>query len=128
LKPKKTKLFITPVSSKLQVTEDLVKDLTSFYWKEVRINLMNLEHANLSIKKLGMFKAKSWRIDDIIYELKNKYEYIKTPDTIKKFQAKQDYLNQLENAMKIAETIKLDAERKKEIKAKRKTHGKENQH
>lgn len=89
---------------------------------------MNLEHANITVRKLGTFMAKPWRIDDIIYELKNKYEYIKTPDTIKKFQAKQDYLNQLENAMKIAETIKLDAERKKEIKAKRKTHGKENQH
>ena len=63
---KKASKLIPEVAAKNNVSEELVEDLTSFFWKEVRNNIVNIKHHNISVKGLGIFKAKPWKVKDTL--------------------------------------------------------------
>ena len=125
MKPRNHREFIKPVSSKLQVSEELVSDVVAFYWKEVRLSLTKLKHHRILVSKFGTFSAKPWRIDDVVQEFYNKFNYIE-PTTIGKYEAKQEYLSLYQNAVNIAEAIKQEESMKKNIKQKRKEYDEKN--
>jgi nucleoid DNA-binding protein len=66
LRPKKAKEFIPDVANSLQLSEDVVKDVVNYYWREVRKSLSSLLHNRVHITNLGDFVVKHWKIDEKI--------------------------------------------------------------
>jgi nucleoid DNA-binding protein len=77
LRPKKAKELIPSVAEKTGVSEELVKQITSYYWQEVRRQLSSLQHSRVHITNLGDFVIKHWKLEEKIkmyeqFEEKNK--------------------------------------------------------
>ena len=66
MKPKKSKELIPNVAKDLGVSEQMVSDVTSFYWHEIRKSLSSLKHARVHVTNLGDFTIKHWKLDDKI--------------------------------------------------------------
>ena len=66
MKPKKSKEIIPIVAESLNISEQMVSDVTSFYWSEIRKSLSSLKHARVHVTNLGDFTIKHWKIDDKI--------------------------------------------------------------
>ena len=66
MKPKKSKELIPDVAKQLGVSEQMVSDVTSFYWHEIRKSLSSLKHARVHVTNLGDFTIKHWKLDDKI--------------------------------------------------------------
>jgi nucleoid DNA-binding protein len=71
LKPKKSKDLIEEVAKQTGLSEHLVKEITGFYWQEVRKSLSSLKHARIHVTNLGDFTIKHWKIADKINLLEN---------------------------------------------------------
>ena len=69
MRPKKAKLFIPDVASKLDLPESLIEDLIDYYWGEVRKSLSGLKHQRIHITNLGDFTLKHWKLDEKIQML-----------------------------------------------------------
>lgn len=69
MKPRKSKELIPDVAKQLGVSEQMVSDVTSFYWHEIRKSLSSLKHARIHITNLGDFTIKHWKIDERIESL-----------------------------------------------------------
>jgi hypothetical protein len=66
LRPKKAKEFISDIAQQLSLSQDIVKDVVDYYWREVRKNLSSLSHTRIHVTNLGDFVTKHWKIDEKI--------------------------------------------------------------
>ena len=66
MRPKKAKELIPKVAVELNIPEQLVKDITDFYWQEIRKSLSGLKHNRVHLTNLGDFTIKHWKLDDKI--------------------------------------------------------------
>lgn len=71
MKPRKSKDLIPIVAEELGVSQQLVSEVTSFYWQEIRKSLSSLKHARIHVTNLGDFTIKYWKLDDKIDKLEN---------------------------------------------------------
>jgi len=69
LKPRKSKDLIPIVAEELRLSQQMVSDVTSFYWQEIRKSLSSLKHARIHVTNLGDFTIKHWKLDDKIEKL-----------------------------------------------------------
>lgn len=66
MKPRKSKELIPIVAEELGISQQMVLDVTSFYWQEIRKSLSSLKHARVHVTNLGDFTIKHWKLDDKI--------------------------------------------------------------
>ena len=66
MRPKKAKDFTPKVAEELNISEDIVKDVVDYYWRNIRKNLSSLEHTRIHLTNLGDFTIKHWKIDGMI--------------------------------------------------------------
>ena len=66
MKPRKSKELIPIVAKELGISQQMVLDVTSFYWQEIRKSLSSLKHARVHVTNLGDFTIKHWKLDDKI--------------------------------------------------------------
>ena len=66
MKPRKSKELIPIVAEELGLSQQMVSDVTSFYWQEIRKSLSSLKHARIHVTNLGDFTIKHWKLDDKI--------------------------------------------------------------
>lgn len=71
MKPRKSKELIPIVAEELGLSQQMVSDVTSFYWQEIRKSLSSLKHARVHVTNLGDFTIKHWKLDDKIEGLEN---------------------------------------------------------
>ena len=71
MKPRKSKELIPIVAEELGLSQQMVSDVTSFYWQEIRKSLSSLKHARIHVTNLGDFTIKHWKLDDKIESLEN---------------------------------------------------------
>jgi hypothetical protein len=71
LKPRKSKDLIPIVAEELNLSQQMVSDVTSFYWQEIRKSLSSLKHSRIHVTNLGDFTIKHWKLDDKIDKLEN---------------------------------------------------------
>ncbi len=87
MNPKKPSELYPQVSEKLNLSEDLIKDYITFYYKEIRRKVVSCESTNIVITGLGTLKVKPWKL----------------PDTIKKYERVRDkYKTLVEKGIKIS--------------------------
>ena len=77
MRPKKAKELIPNVAADLNVSEQLVKDITNYYWGEIRKSLSGLKHNRVHLTNLGDFTIKHWKLDDKIQMLETFKENFK---------------------------------------------------
>ena len=77
MRPKKAKELSPKVAVELNIPEQLVKDITDFYWQEIRKSLSGLKHNRVHLTNLGDFTIKHWKLDDKIEMLEKFKENFK---------------------------------------------------
>lgn len=73
MRPKKAKQFIPELASELNLPVEMVEDVISYYWREVRKSLSGLKHTRVHLTNLGDFTIKHWKLNDKI-EMLEKFE------------------------------------------------------
>lgn len=112
--------------------KNLVSDLISFYWKDVRNALSDCKGANIIVEGLGTFRAKSWKLDEIIEENEKKRDRYKAivdsqnPITFQKFAILKEYEDKLEKLYALREKLEQDKLKKEQVKQKRNEQVKRN--
>ena len=114
--PKKYNILYKPVAEELNISETLVEDVISFYYKEVRFHLSSLSHPRINVDGLGQFVAKSFFIEKTIPRLTNKLMIHDTSTFNAYFSKKQSELK-LESL--IALKLKIDEEFNRKIEFKK---------
>ena len=114
--PKKSSILYKPVAEELNISETLVEDLISFYYKEVRFHLSSLSHPRINVDGLGHFVVKSFFIEKTIPRLTNKLMIHDTSTFNAYFSKKQSELK-LESL--IALKLKIDEEFNRKIEFKK---------
>ncbi len=113
--PKKSSILYKPVAEELNISETLVEDLISFYYKEVRFHLSSLSHPRINVDGLGHFVAKSFFIEKTIPRLTNKLMIHDTSTFNAYFSKKQSELK-LESLIALKLKINEEFNRKIEFK------------
>jgi nucleoid DNA-binding protein len=88
LKPKKAKQLLPEVAESVGLPEQTVKDITDFYWQEIRKSLSSLKHTRVHITNLGDFTIKHWKIDDkisILEKFKENFKQRGLQETVTRF-------------------------------------------
>lgn len=62
MNPKKVKDFTEEVAEKLNLDKELVEDLTTFFWEQVRENLSKLSATHIQLYKFGIFRSRPKQI------------------------------------------------------------------
>lgn len=125
LNPKKPKEFIPQVAKELNVSEQLVNSIIDFYWKKIKQSLLTCELPNVKIAGLGTFKAKHWKLPDLLYKyemIEKKYKALTdNPETasFQKFAILKETEQRLEILNKLKVLVDQDQEKEKQIKHKR---------
>jgi hypothetical protein len=114
--PKKSSILYKPVAEELNISETLVEDLISFYYKEVRFHLSSLSHPRINVDGLGHFVAKSFFIEKTIPRLTNKLMIHDTSTFNAYFSKKQSELK-LESLITLK--LKIDEEFNRKIEFKK---------
>lgn len=86
MKPHKAKEFISPTAKKLGYSEDLVEDITTFYWQQVRNKLSNPDSIAINVVSFGTFNVKAWKLDQFIIKYQKIIDHTEL-DTFQKFAA-----------------------------------------
>lgn len=125
LLPKKPSDFYKQIAEEYEVTEDLVADIVSFYWKEIRKTLSNCEVHNVKVDGLGTFKAKEWKIPEVLERhrlIMNKYQTgVKEGEKISfyKFSIFKDVQENMQKIEALQKLIEGDHVKKQGVKQKR---------
>lgn len=124
LRPRKSKTLLPEVAKEVNMSEDIVKAITDFYWQEVRKSLTGLKHARVHVTNLGDFAFKSWKLDEKIEQLETFKENFKQrglQETVTRFRTDEKLFDL--KAMK--EKIQEEQQRKDFIKLHKKASSNE---
>ena len=112
--PKNSKHFIHPVSEKLDISQQIVEDVVSFYYSMLRKKLSNLDCHFIQVENLGLFKAKENELPKLIYKYEKHLSVIK-PETFNQMAIKKEIEFKLERVNYLQNIIIEDKNRKKEF-------------
>ncbi len=111
--PKKPNELYKQVAEDLNISESLVDAFMTFYYKEIRKNLSELNHTQINLDGLGVMAVKPKTIDALI----NKYSnMVKTTDT--NTISKYSYKKKLEDKIELLNQVKDKLGVQKELKEK----------
>jgi nucleoid DNA-binding protein len=115
LTPRKANTLYPKVASELRISEELVSDVVSFYWKEVKKTLENPDHIVLRIKDFGTFEIRKQQVEYQIEKYKRLVKYIK-PTTYTKHILLDIAVKKLEMMEKLLVLCLAQEEKKKQIR------------
>lgn len=123
MRPKKAKHFVQETANKLDCSESLVEDVSSFYWSALRKAVSNLEAPSISVANLGTLKVRYNRIEKIRLKYKN-YLQAESPETMtfNKHALQKHSKERIEKLDLLKEQLEEEYKRKQEIKQKRKEY------
>ena len=111
--PKKPNLLYKQVAEEMNISEVLVDNFMTFYYKEVRKNLSELTHTKVNIDGLGVMAVKPRTVDGLIDKYKSKLGNLNT-DTMDNYY----YKKRIEGKVELLEKTKKLLEADKEVKDK----------
>jgi hypothetical protein len=113
--PKKPKQIVKLVSEELDISSELVDDLTTFYYKNLRKKLSNVEELKYRVPGLGYFLIRNTGVNKAI----RKFESMKNgmgEATFNNYHNRKIIESRLEKLYEINEKIKEFMEIKKQFK------------
>jgi len=111
--PKKPNKLYKQVAEEMNISEVLVDNFMTFYYKEVRKNLSELNYTKINIDGLGVMAVKPRTVDGLIDKYKSKLSKLNT-DTMDNY----FYKKRIEGKVELLEKTKKLLEAEKEIKDK----------
>lgn len=123
MNPKKAKELVKPTALELELPESVVKDITDFYWSELRKALGELRAPDIYVASIGTFKAsgkKLVKIRETYTAILDKSEI----DTFKKFSDRKGIETKLSTVENVFSMMRDSIEKKKKVKELR--YGKSN--
>ena len=122
MNPKKSEHIIALMD---EPDKQLISTLISYYWKDMRKTLSGCVSNNIIIEGLGTFKAKPWKLPEVIKKTEcivAKYKNIvetQIPVTYRVFSILKEYEEKLEKLKALQGLIDEDKLKKEQIKQKR---------
>lgn len=122
MNPKKSEHIIALMD---EPDKQLISTLISYYWKDMRKTLSGCVSNNIIIEGLGTFKAKPWKLPEVIKKTEcivAKYKNIvetQVPVTYRVFSILKEYEEKLEKLKALQGLIDEDKLKKEQIKQKR---------
>jgi hypothetical protein len=121
LRPKKAKDFIPNVAEQLHLSEDVVKDVVDYYWRNIRKSLSSLDHSRIHLTNLGDFTIKHWKIDEKIEGLE-KWEETNKQKGLQQITARFKTAETLYDLKKLKGFVEEENQRKEFIKLHKKSY------
>jgi nucleoid DNA-binding protein len=112
--PKKPKLLYKQVAEEMNISEVLVDNFMTFYYKEIRKNLSELNYTKINIDGLGVMAIKPRTVDGLINKYKSKIERL-TTDTISNYHFKKRLEDRVELLLKTKEMLEFDKQVKEDF-------------
>jgi hypothetical protein len=64
--PKKHKDILLKLIEEKKYDRSFAEDAVSFFWSELRKNLSELSSGSITVRRLGIFQIKEWKIEEFI--------------------------------------------------------------
>lgn len=112
--PKHSKHYIIPTAEQLEFDAQLVEDVVSFYYAELRKNLSQLKNHTIQVEELGTFKVKEQKLPGLIGK-HERHLSVLTKDTFEQMALKKDVEQRLAQLKNIKFLIEQEKLRKKEF-------------
>jgi len=109
--PKNSKHFIKPTADELDCDMDLVGDVVSFFYKDVRKNLVEMNSPNIQVENLGSFKAKKNELPKLVAKY-NKHLDVLKPETFNQVTLYKSIKIKLEKVLGLQKQIDDEKQRK----------------
>ena len=113
--PRKVNTLYPQIAIELGISEELVGDVISFYWKELKRELDEPSHINIVVNDFGTFEIRRKQVEYLIEKYKRLVKYIK-PTTYTKHALLNIAISKL---AKMEELLKMHGEqelRRKQIR------------
>jgi nucleoid DNA-binding protein len=109
--PKNSKHFIKPTADELDCSPELVDDAVSFFYSELRKNLIDMTGPNIQIENLGSFKTKPNELPKLIVKYQTHLDVLK-PETFNQMKLQKDLETKLEKVLGLQKQINSEKFRK----------------
>lgn len=109
--PKKSKHFIQPTADELNCSPQLVDDAVSFFYLEVRKNLVDMSGPNIQIENLGSFKAKPKELPKLVAKYTKHLDVLK-PETFNQMKLKESLEHKLDKVLNLQKMVGEEKRRK----------------
>tara|TARA_B110000503_G_C7167863_1_gene422783 strand:- start:1918 stop:2340 length:423 start_codon:yes stop_codon:yes gene_type:complete len=76
LSPSKSKVIVDITAKSLNIDQNLVKDLTSFYWSKIRKSLTGLEFPAITLHGLGEMTIRPVKLKEFTEDFTNLKKYV----------------------------------------------------
>ena len=116
--PKKHKDILRKLIEEKGYDKSFTEDAVSFYWSEVRKSLSELAAPSITVRKLGIFQIKDWKVDEFIESYRRHLE-IHEGLTFREFKYRRQMENQYNNFIKLKQDLAECEKKKQEVKNKR---------
>lgn len=97
------------------------EDTVSFFWSEVRKNLSELTNLSVTVRRLGIFMVKPWKVEEFIDNYR-KFLDGNEALTFKQAEYRRKMEKQFETFLRLKEGFKFEETRKQATQKKRKEY------
>ena len=117
MNPRKVNTFFAEIALEHSVTEDIVDDVISFYWKEVEHNIAHPDYPNLKVDGFGNFEMRRKMLEYQIQKQENILKRMKI-STYGHHQISSDIIKKVTNLQDMLELLKKQEGKKQSIRLK----------
>lgn len=116
--PKKHKDILHKLIEERGYDRSFAEDAVSFFWSEVRKNLSELSSGSITIRRLGIFQIKDWKVDEFLDSYK---KHLDRHDglTFKEFKYRREMEAQYNNFLRLKSEMEEREKHKHSVKEKR---------
>lgn len=119
LNPKKGKDISKKTAKILDLDEELVEDVISFFWSELHRSLTDLEHPRIEIPNFGTFKIKPWMLEHTLDKYKRQLAK-GAPTTFNRMQRYKGIEFRADKVKSMVKIFEKEADNKVQFKLKKK--------
>lgn len=116
--PKKHKDILLKLIEEKKYDRSFAEDAVSFFWSELRKNLSELSSGSITVRRLGIFQIKEWKIEEFIASYK---KHLDTHEglTFREFKYRRQMEEQYNNFQRLYQEMIGRNLLKQEVKKKR---------
>lgn len=118
MNPKKSKTIVDITAKELDVSSDLVKDITSFYWSRIRKALTKLEFPAVNLEGLGEMTIRPIKLKEFTEDHVNLQKYV-NPKKFGGFARLKNIENRLERLVNMQLMLDIHEMKREQSKTKK---------
>ena len=120
MQPKNSKHYILPAAEQLELDPQLVEDVVSFYYAQLRKALVDLKYHNIAVEELGIFKVAAGKLPKLIAKY-TAHLSILNKESFRQCTIANDIETRRDKVIAVQKMINKEWERKKEKQNEKRT-------